>query len=244
MKGQQPLSSYSKNFLQNPTTGNVGQYSLYSTLGFSLGSPYYSYRKAYPDERKWQIGDTLSITVGKHNIRVGEDIVHNYDLQNAPNQINGAFTYSTNIVNYISDALQPSGTCNTALTRCGHAALLQQLPAELWAVRLRLCHRGLCRLRAGRLEDRSTPDVEPWRALRLRVDSKPVCGAEQHGDGSADGGPSQRQEQPCAPRRLCVGSVRPGQDGAAWRLRHVLRPHREQRSAQRADPDGLDERRV
>ena len=118
-EGQQPLSNYSKNFLQNPTTGNVGQYSLYSTLGFSLGSPYYSYRKAYPDERKWQIADTMSLTFGKHNIRVGEDIVHNYDLQNAPNQINGAYTYSTNIVNYISDVLQPSGTCNTALTGVG-----------------------------------------------------------------------------------------------------------------------------
>jgi hypothetical protein len=118
-EGQQPLSAYSKNFLQNPTTGNVGQYSLYSTLGFALGSPYYSYRKAYPDERKWQIADTVSITHGKHNIRVGEDIVHNYDLQNAPNQINGAFTYSSSIVNFISDVLQPSGTCNSGLTGIG-----------------------------------------------------------------------------------------------------------------------------
>ncbi len=118
-EGQQPLSAYSKNFLQNPTTGNVGQYSLYSTLGFALGSPYYSYRTAYPDERKWQIGDTVSFNFGKHNIRVGEDIVHNYDLQNAPNQINGAFTYSTSIVNYVSDVLQPSGTCNTGLSGVG-----------------------------------------------------------------------------------------------------------------------------
>ena len=118
-EGQQPLSPYSKNFLQNPTTGNVGQYSLYSTLGFSLGSPYYSYRKAYPDERKWQIGDTMSFNYGKHNIRVGEDIVHNYDLQNAPNQINGAFTYSSSIVNYVSDVLQPAGTCNTGLSGIG-----------------------------------------------------------------------------------------------------------------------------
>ena len=118
-EGQQPLSAYTQNFLRNPTTGNVGQYSLYSTLGFSLGSPYYSYRKAYPDERKWQIGDTASITFGKHNVRVGEDIVHNYDLQNAPNQINGAFTYSSSIVNYISDVLKPAGSCNTGLSGIG-----------------------------------------------------------------------------------------------------------------------------
>ncbi|GAA3750727.1 outer membrane beta-barrel protein [Terriglobus aquaticus] len=121
-EGQQPLSSYSKQFLQNPATGNVGQYSIFSSLGFALGSPYYSYRKAYPDERKWQVGDTLSINIGKHNIRVGEDIVHNYDLQNAPNQINGAFTYSTSIINYVSDVLAPghAGTCNTGLTGVGN----------------------------------------------------------------------------------------------------------------------------
>ncbi len=118
-EGQQPFSGYTRQFLQNPTTGNVAQYSIYSTTGFSLGSPYYSYRKSYPDERKWQIGDTVSFTFGKHNLRVGEDIIHNYDLQNAPNQINGAFTYSTSIVNYVSDLLAPSGTCNTGLTGIG-----------------------------------------------------------------------------------------------------------------------------
>ncbi len=118
-EGQQPLSNYTKQFLQNPATGNGGQYSIYSTTGFALGSPYYSYRKAYPDERKWQIGDTVSFTFGKHNVRVGEDIIHNYDLQNAPNQINGAFTYSTSIVNYVSDVLAPRGTCNTGLTGVG-----------------------------------------------------------------------------------------------------------------------------
>ncbi len=118
-EGQQPLSNYTKQFLQNPATGNVGQYSIYSTTGFSLGSPYYSYRKAYPDERKWQIGDTVSFTFGRHNLRVGEDIIHNYDLQNAPNQINGAFTYSTSIVNYVSDLLAPAGTCNSGLTGVG-----------------------------------------------------------------------------------------------------------------------------
>ncbi|WP_419804850.1 carboxypeptidase regulatory-like domain-containing protein [Terriglobus sp.] len=119
-EGQQPLSAYSQNFLRQ-ANGNVPQISLYSTLGFQLGSPYYSYRVAYPDERKWQVGDTLSFNFGKHNIRVGEDIVHNYDQQNAPNQVNGAYTYSTNIVNYVSDLLQPAGTCNTGLTGVGAA---------------------------------------------------------------------------------------------------------------------------
>ncbi len=118
-EGQQPFSSYTSKYLKNPTTGNVAQYSVYSNTGFSLGSPYYSYRKSYPDERKWQIADTVSWQFGRHNIRFGEDVVHNFDLQNAPNQINGAFTYSTSIVNYISDVLTPAGTCDTGLTKVG-----------------------------------------------------------------------------------------------------------------------------
>ena len=60
-----------------------------------MGTPYYSFRFAYPDERKWQIGDTASYLFGKHNIKFGEDIVHNYDLQNNLYQGNGSYIYST-----------------------------------------------------------------------------------------------------------------------------------------------------
>lgn len=115
-EGQQPYSSYTQQFLQNPTTGVVPQLSIFSNIGFSGGSQYYSYRQAYPDERKWQVGDTVSLNFGKHNVRVGEDIVHNYDIQSAPNQINGAFTYSTNVLNFISDVLRPNGLCNNTLS--------------------------------------------------------------------------------------------------------------------------------
>ena len=122
-EGQQPLSAYSQTYLRNAGTGNVPQVGLLNNtggIGFQLGSPYYSYRVAYPDERKWQVGDTLSLNFGKHNVRVGEDIVHNYDIQNAPNQINGAFTYTDSLVNYISDVVQNAGTCNTARSGVGN----------------------------------------------------------------------------------------------------------------------------
>ena len=127
-EGQQPYSAYSQQFLQNPTTGVVPQLSIYSTLGFSAGSQYYSYRTAYPDERKWQVGDTMSLNFGKHNVRVGEDIVHNYDIQSAPNQINGAFTYSSSVVNFISDVLQPNGTCNNTLSASVVATAVNTYP--------------------------------------------------------------------------------------------------------------------
>lgn len=110
-EGQQPYTDYSKNYLMNPTTGNVAQYALFTAVGFNLGSPYYSYRVAYPDERKWQIGDTAGIQFGKHNLRFGEDIIHNFDLQNNLYESNGFVSYSS-IVNYMSDVLS-AGTSKT-----------------------------------------------------------------------------------------------------------------------------------
>ncbi len=118
-EGQQPYSAYTKQNLQNPTTGNVAAYSIFSSAGFSAGQQTYSNRVAYPDERKWQIGDTMSISLGKHNIKVGEDIVHNNDVQNQLFQAQGTFTYSTSIANYLSDLLLPNGSCSTTLTSVG-----------------------------------------------------------------------------------------------------------------------------
>ena len=118
-EGQQPYSTYTKNNLQNPTTGNVAAYSIFTSAGFAAGQQTYSNRVAYPDERKWQIGDTASLTHGKHNIRIGEDIVHNHDLQNQLFNAGGTFTYGTSITNYFSDLLIPKGSCNTALTGVG-----------------------------------------------------------------------------------------------------------------------------
>lgn len=122
-EGQQPYTDYSKNYLQNPSTGNIAQYSLLpTTIGFYFGSPYYSYRTAYPDERKWQIGDTASIQIGKHAIRFGEDIVHNFDLQNNLYESNGFVSYGS-VLNYMSDVLSAgtskTKTCDAAGTGVG-----------------------------------------------------------------------------------------------------------------------------
>jgi outer membrane receptor protein involved in Fe transport len=118
-EGQQPYNAYTAANLQNPTTGNVSAYSLFTSAGFNAGSQTYSNRVAYPDERKWQVGDTLNISLGKHNVRVGMDIVHNNDVQNQLFQAEGTFTYSTSIANYLSDILKPGGSCNTALSGVG-----------------------------------------------------------------------------------------------------------------------------
>ena len=120
-EGRQPASAYTNSNLTGPT-GLPTYVSLFTSTGFNLGTPYYSFRFAYPDERKWQIGDTASVLFGKHNIKFGEDFVHNYDLQNNLFEGNGAYTYSTSIVNYFSDLVSKGRTCNSTGSGVGTTA--------------------------------------------------------------------------------------------------------------------------
>jgi len=134
-EGQQPFSAYSKQYLES-TNGitntaaydfspNVVEVSLDASSsgslpGFFLGSPYYSYRKALPDEHKWQVGDTAAWQKGNHNIKFGIDMVHNYDLMANTYEGNGVYSYSY-IGNYFADLLSEGssyganshGVCNS-----------------------------------------------------------------------------------------------------------------------------------
>jgi hypothetical protein len=111
---QQPFSAYTLANLVGNGGANIPQVGVAtSTSGFTIGSPYYSYRLALPDERKWQIGDILHQTHGNHNLSYGVDMVHNNDLNNNTYESNGAYSY-TYIGNYINDLLnknKPNSTC-------------------------------------------------------------------------------------------------------------------------------------
>ncbi len=112
-EGQQPYTDYSNaHLLGTNGISGIPTYASISTSagGFNLGSPYYSSRVAYPDERKWQIGDTAAVLLGRHTIRAGVDLVHNYDLQNNLYQSNGAYFYA-NVGLYLADILKPGGAC-------------------------------------------------------------------------------------------------------------------------------------
>ncbi|SNT33458.1 TonB-dependent Receptor Plug Domain [Granulicella rosea] len=116
-EGQQPLSAYSKANLAGTgaSAGNTPEVALATGSGFYLGSPYYSYRKALPDERKWQIGDTLYVSHGNHSLKFGVDMVHNADLINNTYESNGVYTYGY-VGNYLADlynAAANKGTCNS-----------------------------------------------------------------------------------------------------------------------------------
>jgi hypothetical protein len=119
-------------FPQTPTTPyeqaltKQGIYPPYinldSTNGFSFGTYSALPRSANPDERKWQVADSVTWVHGNHTFKFGGDYEHNYDLIN--NLYNGVGTYSyTNILNYFSDffaAPGSTGNCNSQGTGQGN----------------------------------------------------------------------------------------------------------------------------
>ena len=113
-EGLQPYTPYDKANLQT-ADGNVPYVQLYTTAGAYFGAPYYGFRPAFPDERKWQISDELYVNRGHHNLKFGVDMVHNYDLTNQAQYYEGKFTYSLNFANYFADLYSKGyngGTCN------------------------------------------------------------------------------------------------------------------------------------
>jgi len=79
--------------------------NVYLSGFFQFGTPQFLNRAALPDERRWQLSDTVDWIHGRHDFKFGEDYLHTYDLiSNLYNQY-GGFTYSgsTPIGNYISD---------------------------------------------------------------------------------------------------------------------------------------------
>ena len=102
-EGQQPFTPYTLANLSNGS-GNIPQLEAGYYYGFDAGSMYYEHRPAFPDERKWQIGDTVYWNKGNHSLTFGVDMVHNYDLMNSIYKNNGDFSYDY-VGNYFNDLL-------------------------------------------------------------------------------------------------------------------------------------------
>lgn len=119
-EGQQPWSSFTSKYLNN-TTGTPVQLSIFGSTtnatstnyGFTAGMPYYSFRAAYPEEYKSQLGDTAIWTKKQHNFKFGFDVLRNHDKINNLYESNGVFTYTT-FSDFFADILKPSGTCDSS----------------------------------------------------------------------------------------------------------------------------------
>ena len=117
-EGQQAYTPYTKAnlFGSGGSAGNVPEVAVDTAVGMNIGSPYYSYRKALPDEHKWQIGDTLYWNKGNHTFRFGVDELHNWDELNNTYESNGYYSYSY-LGNYFNDQLNfnngKAATCDS-----------------------------------------------------------------------------------------------------------------------------------
>lgn len=105
----QTPTSYENTNLVNTPSGYVNPLGLppnvYLSGFFQFGTPQFLNRAALPDERRWQLSDTVVWVRGNHTIKFGEDYLHTNDLiSNLYNQY-GGFSYSGNqaLGNYISD---------------------------------------------------------------------------------------------------------------------------------------------
>lgn len=114
----QPVSAYNAKFINGTSFQNLPPSIGLPTGAFNDGPQYYSFRQAYPDERKWQIADTITWIHGQHSFKFGGDVVHNADHINSlgigPYSPNGDYSYQY-FGNLFADIAQPSGTC-------GHSA--------------------------------------------------------------------------------------------------------------------------
>jgi hypothetical protein len=120
-ESQQPYSPYTLNNLigTGASAGNAVQVALDTSVFANIGSEYYGYRKALPDERKWQVGDVLHIQKGNHNIAVGGDGLRNADLINNTFESNGSYSYSY-LGNYFNDLLnEKAGKASTCGSQSG-----------------------------------------------------------------------------------------------------------------------------
>ena len=105
----QTPTSYEKSNLLNTPSGYVNPLGLpanvYLSGFFQFGTPQFLNRAALPDERRWQLADTIILVHKNHTLKLGEDYVHTDDrISNLYNQY-GGFSYSGNtpLGNYFSD---------------------------------------------------------------------------------------------------------------------------------------------
>ena len=62
--------------------------------GFSFGMPEFLERAAFPDERRWQFADTVTLTAGNHTLKWGGDINFVKDIINNLRFLGGEFNYT------------------------------------------------------------------------------------------------------------------------------------------------------
>jgi hypothetical protein len=90
----------------NAVGGRSPQTILVGTTTFSFGMPEFLERASFPDERRWQFADTVTLTNGNHTFKFGGDINFVKDIINNLRFSGGEFNYTgatTGIADFIVD---------------------------------------------------------------------------------------------------------------------------------------------
>ena len=95
------------------TGPGAGSRHLRALAAFSFGKPNFLDRRAYPDERRTQVVDTLTLSRGAHSIKFGGEINHVSDTLDNLFQEGGVYAY-TSRVDFISDYINNTRTTNPA----------------------------------------------------------------------------------------------------------------------------------
>lgn len=100
-----------------PRTGPNGSApDVFLTNGLEFGKPTFLERRAFPDERRNQFADTVTLTRGKQTFKFGGDFNHVRDVSDNLRNESGAYSYGTLadfIVDYVNYRFGPVVTTNT-----------------------------------------------------------------------------------------------------------------------------------
>jgi hypothetical protein len=83
-------------------SGRTPAVDISGTGGISFGKPNFLERRAYPDERRIDVGDTFTLSSGSHLIKIGGDISRVSDVLDSLFQEGGVYAYS-NRTDFITD---------------------------------------------------------------------------------------------------------------------------------------------
>ena len=118
-------TAYENSVLDNPT-GYTNPYQIPPNVNisnaFQFGTATFLNRPAYPDERRYQISDTVNLVRGNHNLKFGADYLHTNDLsQNLSSQYGGYSYGGANylpFVEYFTDLNTTNGCGTTTKIEC------------------------------------------------------------------------------------------------------------------------------
>jgi outer membrane receptor protein involved in Fe transport len=92
-------------------SGQTPQTEIQGTAGITFGKPDFLERRSYPDERRTQIVDTVTLVKGAHSLKFGGEVNHVSDVLDNLFREGGAYVYSSR-VDFLSDFITNTRTSN------------------------------------------------------------------------------------------------------------------------------------